>query len=70
MISDTTCRNITRVLAAAVFLVMAAGLTSGESKPKQKESPPVPQAAVTVNGKPLFTVPGVLSFPAEAAPPP
>ena len=49
----------------ASVLALASGL-SAQSTPHQIEAPSVPQVSVTVNGKPLFMVPGVLSFPADA----
>ncbi|HEY1799830.1 MAG TPA: mechanosensitive ion channel family protein [Terriglobales bacterium] len=48
----------------AAMLLLAAALT-GQSKPQEKQVA-VSQAAVTVNGKSLFTVRGVLSFSAQA----
>ena len=54
------------VFIAILSLFMLAGTLGGQPKPQEKESPTVPQAPVTVNGKTLFTVQGVLSFSAAA----
>lgn len=55
-----------RIPIIAVWLLALTGTLASESNPEAKEIPPAPQASVMVNGKALFTVPGVLSFPAEA----
>jgi small-conductance mechanosensitive channel len=57
----THCRIF--IIAAAVLTL--TGALHSQSKAEAKETPPISQAPVTVNGKVLFTVPGVLSFPAE-----
>ncbi|MGH9551088.1 MAG: mechanosensitive ion channel family protein, partial [Terriglobales bacterium] len=49
------------------MLSLLAGGLIGQPKPQEeKTAPPVEQASVTVNGKTLFTVRGVLSFTAAA----
>jgi small-conductance mechanosensitive channel len=58
---------VRRILVFALVMFVAAGnLSVGQSTTPQTEAPSVPQAQVTVNGKPIFSVQGVLSFPAEA----
>ena len=54
------------ILSLLVLVVALPSTLSGQIPAQQKETPPIPQAPVRVSGKPLFTVPGVLSFPADA----
>ncbi len=62
-----TIRQLKWLLRGSLALVLLSA-ANGQSPPKVpvKESPPVPQAEVTVDRKTLFSVRGVLSFPAEA----
>jgi len=55
-----------RVLTVGILLCLLAGSLIGQPKPQEEKSAPPPQAPVTVNGKTLFTVRGVLSFTAAA----
>lgn len=55
-----------RISMIALSVLALTGALRSQSKPDAKEISPIPQASVAVNGKALFTVPGVLSFPAEA----
>lgn len=55
-----------RISMIVVSVLALTGSLRSQSKPAAKEIPPIPQASVAVNGKALFTVPGVLSFPADA----
>lgn len=54
------------ILSLLVLVVALPSTLSGQIPAQQKVTPPIPQAPVRVSGKPLFTVPGVLSFPADA----
>jgi small-conductance mechanosensitive channel len=56
----------TRVFILLMLLSLLAGPLGGQPKPQSKEPAPIPQAQVTIDGKTLFSVQGVLSFPAEA----
>ncbi len=60
------CQTGARVCTSILLLSLLAGSLGGQSKPQDKETPPLVQAPVTVNGKALFTVRGVLSFTAAA----
>jgi small-conductance mechanosensitive channel len=55
----------TRVFMLLMLLSLQVGLLWGQPKPEPKEPPPVPEAQVTINGKTVFSVQGVLSFSAE-----
>ncbi|MGA9813097.1 MAG: mechanosensitive ion channel domain-containing protein [Terriglobales bacterium] len=56
-----------RVFLVVILLSLLAGRLIGQPKPQEeKAAPAVEQAPVTVNGKTLFTVRGVLSFTAPA----
>jgi small-conductance mechanosensitive channel len=56
-----------RAFTVVILLSLLAGSLIGQSKPQEEKSaPPVSQAPVTVNGKTLFTVRGVLSLTAAA----
>ena len=55
----------TRVFMLFMLLSLQVGLLWGQPKPEPKEPPPVPEAQVTINGKTVFSVQGVLSFSAE-----
>ena len=55
----------TRVFALLMLLSLLAGPLGAQPKSRPKEIPPAPGAQVTINGKTLFSVPGVLSFSAE-----
>jgi small-conductance mechanosensitive channel len=55
-----------RCFPLIVFVATLTGAAAGQSNPPQDDTTPVQQAAVKVNDKTLFTVQGVLSFPAEA----
>jgi small-conductance mechanosensitive channel len=59
-------RIYVRCFTLTVFVATLTGVLACQPEPAQKETNPVRQAAVEVNGKTLFTVQGVLSFPAEA----
>ncbi len=51
---------------ALIVFVLAAGNVVSQLAPQAPATPQAPQAPVTVGDKTLFTVPGVLSFPAKA----
>jgi small-conductance mechanosensitive channel len=55
-----------RISMIVVSVLVMTGTLCSQSRPEPKEIPPIPQASVAVNGRALFTVPGVLSFPADA----
>ena len=55
----------THAIAFLTFFLMISPLT-GQPTNQSAESKPVQQAPIQVNGKILFMVPGILSFPAEA----
>lgn len=56
-----------RVFTVVILLSLLPGRLIGQPKPQEeKPAPAVSQAPVTVNGKTLFTVRGVLSFTAAA----
>jgi small-conductance mechanosensitive channel len=63
MISIRVC---TRVALIPVLLAAASLPCGAQTKSQSPEPPAVHQAPVIVNGQTLFSVPGVLSFPAEA----
>ncbi len=48
-----------------LFLVVICPPVSSQTTPRAPDGPPIAQAPVTVGGKTLFSVPGVLSFPAQ-----
>lgn len=54
-----------RFLIFAVSVSLSAGSLTGQTKSEAKQAPSTPEAPVVVNGKTLFEVKGVLSFPAE-----
>lgn len=59
-------RNIVLTIGLLGCLLACGPTLRGQLPPQADSSPPIPQAPVLVDGKTLFTVRGVLSFPAQA----
>jgi small-conductance mechanosensitive channel len=59
-------KNIVPMVVALGCLLACGPNLGGQLPPQAGPSPSIPQAPVTVDGKTLFNVQGVLSFPAQA----
>ena len=59
-------KRLPTIHAIAFLVLLTCSPLTGQAVVRAPEPKPVPQAPVTINGKTLFDVPGVLSFPAAA----